>query len=48
MYQRVQDWIASWVETLAVYATPGMRAALREADDNISDGELIPFDGGDA
>ena len=47
MYQRAQDWIVSWVETLAVYATPGMRVAMREADEDIRNGDLVPFEPGD-
>ena len=47
MMQRIQDWIVSWVETLAVYTTPGMRVAMREADEDIRNGDLVPFEPGD-
>ena len=42
--QRIREWVARWVETLACYMTPGFRASQREADEDIRNGNLVPFD----
>jgi len=47
MMQRIREWVACWVETLACYMTPGFRASQREADEDIRNGDLVPFEPGD-
>ena len=42
--QRIREWVARWVETLACYMTPGFRARQGEADEDIRNGDLVPFD----
>ena len=44
MMQRIREWVACWVETLACYMTPGFRASQREADEDIRNGDLVPFE----
>lgn len=42
--RRVVTWFVGWWETLAILASPGSREALREAEDAVRAGDLVPFE----
>ena len=43
-YNHVSGPLGSWKETLACYMTPGFRADMRQADEDIRNGDLVPFE----